>query len=236
MIRRIMLALAVLGSALLATAPARAAQVIQSYEIDTSVNLSYMILYHKNAGGGSSNSYAINAPGGTLTSGFPHDSSNPPEWVSFTGVWQDSGTNHLIIALNTAFANALLGANDDFTTSFAGFIEGDLIDALILLGTPDLDPSDPGYSDQMLAKDEAFALTDAFTQELFNQGGYIAANGGTFSLLAYSTPTLVGTGTAELTLVAPIPEPGTWAMLLIGFGLVGGTMRYRRRALALAAG
>lgn len=235
MIRRILLALAALGSALLATAPARAAQVIQSYEIDTSVDLSYLILYHKNAGGGSTNSYAINAPGGTLTSGFPHDSSNPPEWVSFTGVWQDGATDHLVIALNTAFANALLGANDDFATTFAGFIEGDLIDALILLGTPDLDPGDPGYAAQMAAKDDAFALTDAFTQELYSQGGYIAANGGSFSLIAYSTPTLVGTGTANLSLVA-VPEPGTWAMLLIGFGIVGGTMRYRRRAPALAAG
>lgn len=35
---------------------------------------------------------------------------------------------------------------------------------------------------------------------------------------------------------AAIPEPSTWAMLIVGFGLIGGTLRMRRRrALSLAA-
>ncbi len=38
---------------------------------------------------------------------------------------------------------------------------------------------------------------------------------GTFTLLSDSTPA--------------VPEPATWAMMLIGFGVVGGTMRSRRR-------
>jgi hypothetical protein len=33
---------------------------------------------------------------------------------------------------------------------------------------------------------------------------------------------------------AGVPEPGTWAMLLTGFGLLGGLARYSRRANALA--
>lgn len=32
-----------------------------------------------------------------------------------------------------------------------------------------------------------------------------------------------------LTAASPVPEPGTWAMMLIGVGAVGGTMRRRRR-------
>lgn len=35
-------------------------------------------------------------------------------------------------------------------------------------------------------------------------------------------------------LAASVPEPGTWAMMLIGFGIVGGTARYRRRTAATA--
>ena len=30
--------------------------------------------------------------------------------------------------------------------------------------------------------------------------------------------------------VAAVPEPGTWAMMLVGFGAIGGTLRRRRRA------
>jgi len=32
-----------------------------------------------------------------------------------------------------------------------------------------------------------------------------------------------------------LPEPGTWMMMLAGFGLVGGAMRFRRRKAAVAA-
>jgi hypothetical protein len=27
-----------------------------------------------------------------------------------------------------------------------------------------------------------------------------------------------------------VPEPATWGMMILGFGLVGASMRYRRRA------
>ena len=33
--------------------------------------------------------------------------------------------------------------------------------------------------------------------------------------------------------IAAVPEPGTWAMMLVGFGLVGGVARTRRRGLGL---
>ncbi len=52
---------------------------------------------------------------------------------------------------------------------------------------------------------------------------------GTFMLtnpfFASSNSTLVISEQA----VSPIPEPATWAMMLLGFGLVGGAMRARRR-------
>lgn len=33
--------------------------------------------------------------------------------------------------------------------------------------------------------------------------------------------------------LAPVPEPGTWALLIAGFGVLGGAMRSRRRSVAL---
>jgi hypothetical protein len=32
---------------------------------------------------------------------------------------------------------------------------------------------------------------------------------------------------------AVVPEPGTWALMLLGFGMVGGAIRYRRGATRL---
>lgn len=36
--------------------------------------------------------------------------------------------------------------------------------------------------------------------------------------------------------LAAVPEPATWAMLILGFGMVGASLRYRRRATTVAYG
>lgn len=52
---------------------------------------------------------------------------------------------------------------------------------------------------------------------------------------AFGAPNLAGTqfGTATIDLAVTdpgaVPEPGTWMMMILGFGLVGGAMRHRRR-------
>lgn len=45
-----------------------------------------------------------------------------------------------------------------------------------------------------------------------------------------------GNGTLTISsIVAGVPEPATWAMMIIGFGLTGAAMRFRRRDAATAA-
>jgi hypothetical protein len=42
-------------------------------------------------------------------------------------------------------------------------------------------------------------------------------------------------GTLTFTRVAAdVPEPATWAMMLLGFGAIGGEMRYRRRKVRIS--
>ena len=59
----------------------------------------------------------------------------------------------------------------------------------------------------------------------FGQGFFGVSDGTTFSGLAFAP-----TGAP----VAPVPEPATWAMMLVGFGAVGFGLR-RRKALAPSA-
>lgn len=40
----------------------------------------------------------------------------------------------------------------------------------------------------------------------------------------------------QLAITSAVPEPATWALLLLGFGAVGGAMRYRRRTTAVTFG
>ncbi|KQU57504.1 hypothetical protein ASG67_17270 [Sphingomonas sp. Leaf339] len=64
--------------------------------------------------------------------------------------------------------------------------------------------------------------------------GAVATAGTIITRVAFDTN---GSGVQDLrqvrlggiTSVAAVPEPATWAMMLVGFGMVAGTARYRRR-------
>ena len=67
---------------------------------------------------------------------------------------------------------------------------------------------------------------------------YDFANFGAIPVLATgvrsgrSVPVIIGGSGGSITQppsTGAVPEPGTWAMMLLGFGFVGGTMRYSRR-------
>lgn len=52
-----------------------------------------------------------------------------------------------------------------------------------------------------------------------------------FAGLSYDTNTIVG---LDFSANQAVPEPSTWAMMLLGFGLIGGAMRAARRKPKLA--
>jgi hypothetical protein len=55
------------------------------------------------------------------------------------------------------------------------------------------------------------------------------------SVLLYGEPVIIGdfdesvAFTGSLAQLSGVPEPSTWAMMLIGFGAIGGAMRLKRR-------
>jgi hypothetical protein len=214
-------------------------QLQQSYAYTSPYDLHHGLSYNTYANGaGTTNSYNLDAPGGVLTDPFLKDPFNPPLLTYFLGtsnlfdqVQTENGQDgHLLIAFNDTFASSLLSGGEDFSVTFDGFNESGLIAALTLLDTADLAMDDAGYAAQMQAKEDAGALIGGFTGKVQTLGGLTAANGGTFTLVSFSTPGLAGTGTALLTPVpGAVPEPASWAMMIAGFGMVGAAMRTRRR-------
>jgi hypothetical protein len=103
-----------------------------------------------------------------------------------------------------------------------------------------------------------FDLGDAFAASFgtfnnnpvsfFYQGFYTTPSGGffpnftTFNTLVGNTFTVIDTvthntyfGSFDISAVSAVPEPATWAMLLLGFGGIGMMLRNRRKALSSAA-
>lgn len=88
-----------------------------------------------------------------------------------------------------------------------------------------------------LQKGDSFVLV-ALLQSISNRGGFINAMN-TFTV-QYDEENTVYTGTTEKvglaalrqTVNGAVPEPGTWALMIAGFGLTGAALRRRRGALA----
>jgi hypothetical protein len=95
---------------------------------------------------------------------------------------------------------------------------------------------------------EAITLTSVtFNDKEFSLSETVDANGKRTTGYVFDVP--VTTGTQKLVVkgnsngnntytgnirikVSPIPEPATWALMIVGFGMVGSTLRRRRTVLA----
>lgn len=78
-----------------------------------------------------------------------------------------------------------------------------------------------------------YASPSAATGTFVGPTGYFPTLGGTFNSQFGSQPAnsfdALNARTYSISAVAAVPEPATWAMMMGGFGIVGGAMRYRRR-------
>ncbi len=72
-------------------------------------------------------------------------------------------------------------------------------------------------------------ISDAFFQ-IEPSGVFFRLGDGPLASFAVTLPFAAADGGP----VSPVPEPATWAMMLVGFGMVAGAARYRRRSTTAA--
>jgi hypothetical protein len=126
------------------------------------------------------------------------------EWVSFTEALDGFYSFDL-----TSVAVAGNAATDvDFTSVF--LTGGSIVGSLFL--SPDINSTDQ-YEHYVLS--DVFLAAGDYTLHLQGTRGRTATYSGTISFAA-------------------VPEPATWAMMLMGFGAIGFAMRRRRRPALLS--
>jgi hypothetical protein len=202
------------------TGGASATQIMQSFDVVSDYSINSAIIFNTYGdGSGFANSYYIPSGDSVLSDGFPKDSNNPPLATFFMGL-DSSSPDHLVIAFNSAYAQSAVG--QEFSSLFSGWGESDIVSALIFLGTPGTDTDVVGLN---AAITEVFSFGDYLT----SLNALTEANNGQFDLIRFSEGTDIGSGTTHLTaLTSSVPEPSTWAMLVLGFAGIG-LMTYRRR-------
>lgn len=105
------------------------------------------------------------------------------------------------------------------TSTTAGY------DPYLILYAGSFNPSSP-LTNAVIANDDSGGNLNSYFSRALQTGvvytavatGYNNSDIGTFSLLISTDNVLPA-----------VPEPATWAMMLIGFGMVGAAARYRRR-------
>ncbi len=76
-----------------------------------------------------------------------------------------------------------------------------------------------------------FAVRDG--NQAFSQDVQFVATGETIASVSFTNDPAVDAFEVANFSVSAVPEPATWALMLVGFGMVGATARYRRRATKL---
>jgi hypothetical protein len=147
----------------------------------------------------------------------------------------DAGSNN---SFNIGFSDANLGNPFNefltFTTDVAGQLN-------IFLGTTATDATNDTDFSNVFLTGTGIAAPISIAQILGDPNETRALNNfavgvGTFTLNIQGTPgTQNGAFGGNVAFVSSaVPEPATWAMMLVGFGAIGASMRRRRRVTAIA--
>lgn len=195
-------------------------------------------------------SFLCVSPASAATTIIPRDNAAPGTALDFTGGAATATFTGSYTVDNTEFADTFFFSLDQFATLTAGNLstlaggsqapfKGDLDINFVNLasGATTLFSFTKSASPPGTDKNEEFGLPSGAQGLLFAPGSYsLNLSGLADNVSASSRAGDAGPGSYNGSLsfaaaaapTAPVPEPATWAMMLVGFGAVGFGMRRRR--------
>jgi hypothetical protein len=164
---------------------------------------------------------------GNLTSGFTlNNVGDSYNYSPLFKIWTpeaDVGKDDVVAkAISVAFnftAPEAFGGTVDGATVGQSFLWGIVQNGVVSWDNLGVKTLDFGTGGQLQVKLDNFV---DFGTGLFGLSDKQGKVGATFTLLSNSTPVTTPGGPAG------VPEPANWAMMIAGFGMIGGAMRSRR--------
>ncbi|WP_202988756.1 PEP-CTERM sorting domain-containing protein [Bradyrhizobium campsiandrae] len=165
--------------------------------------------------------WAFSAPAGSSTITDPFTKYDPITSTFLMGTASNlpgdpPGQDHLVLFTSSTFAQS--AQNIAFGTLFPDVLETTFVSTLrdyFRSGPGGLPPSDPQYNFLF-----GFASEYGTASPIEGQSPIAFDPGGTFQAIAFSNGQVIS-DPGTVTLTAAVPEPSTWAMLLLGFAGLG---------------
>lgn len=169
--------------------------------------------------------FAVAAPAQAATAVVAGDTTGSPTYNRTL-----SGSPPTILsAVGTAVAYDVVSFSVGTGGSYSFNLDSLVFDPFLTLYSGSFDPSNP-LANALIADDDAGpGSNSAFSFNLASGVSYFAVATG-FGNSDFGAYTLTITGPGDILIGAgAVPEPGTWALLILGFGMTGAAMRRRTK-------
>jgi hypothetical protein len=159
-------------------------------------------------------------------------SNGPPwDWIdTVTMIMPAGGSRTLLQGEERANSNPDNGCTAGITYGLTGFDPGEAFGFAA-------DPEGPGCGSAVIDVRPGFLANDQLTVSVaFDGGPTLSGSDWTLELIdPNGSPTAGSNQRYRLTLQAGVPEPATWALMILGFGATGAALRRRVSALQAAS-